>query len=91
MLHIIESIEKWFHARSESITIITGAMTGALWKSNLVQIVDDLCSLQNIEDLLKVAIKAFIGGLVALSIKESCNWVKGCIRKTRLKNLNKKP
>ena len=74
MLHIIEGFEKWVHTHSDGITIFTGSMAGALWKSNLLQIAKDICTLQNIEDIITVAIKAFIGALVAWGFKSTCNY-----------------
>lgn len=67
-------LHDWVHNHMESIAIFTGGVTGALWKVQLVKVVHDLWTLQNIEGAIIVGIKALIGAAVAWAFKRICNF-----------------
>ena len=78
-----EIVHNWVHTHMESIAILTGGLTGALWKTHLVQVAHDLWTLHNIESAIVVAIKALIGASVAWSFKKVCNFFTRKRIKTR--------
>lgn len=94
MSKIISTTIHWVDLHSDSLVILLGGLTGALWKADLLQVFHDLCTLQNIEGAIIVGLKALIGALVAWVVKTVCNYFK-CKRKKnrhngKNNNLNKK-
>lgn len=75
MLKIINTIHHWIQLHFDSLVILGGGLTGALWKVQLHQVMVDLCTLQNFEGLIKVGLKAFIGAAVAWGFKRTCNYL----------------
>jgi hypothetical protein len=85
MFKIIQNTIHWLDIHSDSLVILSGGLTGALWKANLFQVYNDLCTMSNIEGAIIVGVKAFIGAAVAYMFKSACNYFK-----LKRKNKNKK-
>lgn len=60
----------------ENMTILTGAMAGAFWGVNPIQVVRDLYTLENIEKVVMYAIQALVGAFVAWAFKTTCNRIR---------------
>jgi hypothetical protein len=60
----------------DSLVILVGAMTGAMWKVQIKQVINDLITLQNFEGIIVVATKALIGASIAYALKMTCNYYK---------------
>lgn len=60
----------------ENMTILTGAMIGAFWKVDQIQVAHDLWTLQNIEKIVMYVIQAFVGAFVAWAFKTTCNRIR---------------
>lgn len=76
MSKIVSTAIHWVDLHSDSLVILLGGLTGALWKADLLQVFHDLCTLQNIEGAIIVGLKALIGALVAWAVKTTCNYFK---------------
>lgn len=74
MTPFFATLEQKIFLNMESIAIFSGAMTGALWKVQFQQVLNDLLCLQNIEQLIVVACRAFVGAAVAWGFKRTCNY-----------------
>lgn len=94
MSKIVSTAIHWVDIHSDSLVILLGGLTGALWQTKLIQVIHDICTLQNIEGAIIVAIKAFIGAVVAWVVKTVCNYFKYKRKNNRHNgknnNLNKK-
>lgn len=74
LLRLEQQLTNWIHEHMESLAILTGGITGALWKANLVKVAHDLWTLHHIEGAIIVGCKALIGAAVAWTFKRICNY-----------------
>lgn len=82
-MKVVHNIIHWLDVHSDSLVILGGATTGALWKINIMRVVNDLFTLGNVEGAIVVAIKAFIGAAVAWGFKTVCNHITGKNKRRR--------
>lgn len=76
MVKILNAIYNWWDLNADSLTILAGGLTGALWKANLIKVMYDLFTWQHLEGAIIVGIKAVIGASIAYIFKSICNHFK---------------